>query len=471
MTEHIHVRLVPKPASGPTLFSAQAFTTSGVGDLRNNRDAAGQTFEAARRLGFEARLTPLNAVEGIVSADQFEATFQATVREVRVEGDAGRLSLAQTSYLTARGALIVPEVLQEMVDFAYIPTPPTFFAPTIIPPNTSTYHLRLADVMQVLGASRCHRNGWTGRGVRAAVIDSGFARHPHFEQQGYTISRVSPSPAEHALTDPLGHGTAISANLLALAPDCHLIGVKQAGVSAAEALEAALTREPHVLSCSWGWDVDTQSIEELQREDANTYNELKDVMRIVKAAVNDGIVVLFSAGNGHHSFPAALPDVIAVGGVYVDERGELSASDYASSFTSHLFPERAVPDVCGVVGERREGNSRPKGHIMLPVPRGSAYEGDNLPSTMSRKGWALFSGTSSATPQVAGAVALMLSANPDLSPEEIKTILTSTATDVSAGQSAMGIPAEVGYDGATGAGLVDAARACAHAAAIRRERA
>jgi hypothetical protein len=57
-----------------------------------------------------------------------------------------------------------------------------------------------------------------------------------------------------------------------------------------------------------------------------------------------------------------------------------------------------------------------------------------------------FNGTSSATPHVAGIAALMLTVNPDLSPDNIKEILRATARD-------LGDP---GFDEETGHGLVDA---------------
>ena len=57
-----------------------------------------------------------------------------------------------------------------------------------------------------------------------------------------------------------------------------------------------------------------------------------------------------------------------------------------------------------------------------------------------------FGGTSSATPQVAGIVALMLSANPRLGPAQVKRILRDTADDID----------QPGIDDKTGAGRVNA---------------
>jgi subtilase family serine protease len=56
----------------------------------------------------------------------------------------------------------------------------------------------------------------------------------------------------------------------------------------------------------------------------------------LEAVHKRGITVCFSAGNGHMGFPAQMPSVIAVGGVYAHENlagddFKLEASDYASS--------------------------------------------------------------------------------------------------------------------------------------------
>ena len=92
--------------------------------------------------------------------------------------------------------------------------------------------------------------------------------------------------------------------------------------------------------------------------------------------------------------------------------------------------------MCGLVGRR------PRAHyLMLPVPPGGEIDvsesepapNDSPDGTMPNDGWALFSGTSAAAPQVAGAAALILGAKPGLKPPQVIEALTETATDITAG--------------------------------------
>lgn len=62
-------------------------------------------------------------------------------------------------------------------------------------------------------------------------------------------------------------------------------------------------------------------------------------------------------------------------------------------------------------------------------------------------------GNSFAGPMYCGTIALILSANPELKPWEVRQIITETATDV----------AEEGYDHQTGHGLINAYEAVKHA--------
>ena len=296
------------------------------------------------------------------------------------------------------------------------------------------------------------------------MADSGFGRHPHYERNGYRLLRETAPGSGDPFIDPSGHGTGEAANIFAIAPDCTVVGVKH-GFSAAGTLEACIALNPDVMSNSWGFDIDHQSMAELQATDPNLFNELIDIETVILEAIDQNIIVMFSAGNGHRAFPACMPEVVAVGGVTVQADGGLEASSYASSFTSQLYPGREVPDFCGVVGEA-DFPAPLTGHIMLPVPENSDLEGENFTGGVAGQGWGIFSGTSAACPQAAGLAALIRARAGRLTPENVRQIMAVNSVDVTAGQSGLGDAAAVGPDRATGAGFLDAHAACEAAGAI-----
>ena len=183
-------------------------------------------------------------------------------------------------------------------------------------------------------------------------------------------------------------------------------------------------------------------------------------------AVSQGIIVVFSAGNGHFGFPGMHPDVISAGGVYMHEDGrKLEATQYASCFASRIYQGRNVPDICGLVG------LPPKAiYLMLPVEPNDEIdreisEGARYPNgdeTDKNDGWASFSGTSAAAPQIAGICAVIKQACPRISRSQVLNVLKKTARDVTLGKCSMrtgGHSASKGPDLATGAGLADASEA------------
>lgn len=185
-------------------------------------------------------------------------------------------------------------------------------------------------------------------------------------------------------------------------------------------------------------------------------------------AVEQGIVVVFSAGNGQFAIEPQVPGVIAAGGVFADQSGRLRASNYASGYASPWIPGVRVPTVCGLVGLLPRAQ-----YLMLPVPPGCAIDvdesqpdpvdpkGDPGDTTTEEDGWAIFSGTSAAAPQIAGAVAVLLGARPGLTPAQVTEALARTATDVTTGTNhpRFGHSADAGPDLATGPGLVNVSAA------------
>lgn len=333
---------------------------------------------------------------------------------------------------------------------------PVYYFASAFPPSVKYWHLDVpADVSLGMNADHAHRAGFTGRGIKVVMVDSGWYRHPFFVQRGYRSTSVVLGPAA---TDPdhdeHGHGTGESANVFAVAPDVTFTMVKINFVNSIGAFNAAVALNPVIISCSWG---SSKMNPPLSASD-------QALAAAIANAVRQGIIVVFSAGNGHWGFPGQHPDVISAGGVYMHPDGSFEATPYASGFASNIYPGRKVPDVCGLVGLPPRAQ-----YIMLPVEPNdyldSSLSGGAHPNgdeTVNNDGWAAFSGTSAAAPQLAGVCALMKQACSRLSPGQVRDILKKTARDITAGNcspSTGGHPAIPGPDLATGSGLADAFRA------------
>jgi hypothetical protein len=457
----VTVRFVPRNRSNAPRREFLATARSrGIEALTPDHRRANTAMRSLSNAGIQAQPTLRDRLESEMPAEQLQARFGVNLVERETKATA-TTEVMQKTYAVPDGELQIPPELADTIEFAYVPTPVQFYAPTYIAPVEDIHHLSLDEVRMALNAAACHRRGWTGAGVRVAMADTGFEPHPWFLRNAYSlIPTHSPGSGNPAL-DESGHGTGEVANIFAVAPDCTVFGVKH-GHTTASTLEACIDQDPHIMTHSWGWSVDNQTMDELRARDPNFHNELVDVETIVLEAVAKGMTVFFSAGNGHLAFPACIKEVIAVGGASVMEDGALQASNYASSFESKLYPGRRVPDVCGIVG--RAGAAPLKGHIMLPVPRGSALDGENFPSGRKNQGWGIFSGTSAASPQAAGVAALMKGIARQMTPQALRSVLAQSAVDVKTGKSSMGDEAAEGLDLATGAGFLDAFAACQTAA-------
>jgi len=342
---------------------------------------------------------------------------------------------------------------------------PVYFFQNAFAPTKEYWHLDVpAGISLGMNADRAHRIGYNGKGIKVVMVDSGWYRHPYFVQRGYRSASVVLGPAAANPThDESGHGTGESANIFSVAPDVNFQMVKINFVNSVGAFNEAVALNPDIISCSWG----------SSRRDPPLSASNQVLAAAISSAVRRGIVVVFSAGNGHWGFPGQHPDVISAGGVFMEDDGSTRASDYASGFASRIYAGRNVPDVSGLVG------MRPKAlYIMLPVEPGDGI--DSLPwnhpsrrglqggvhpngdETGANDGWAAFSGTSAAAPQIAGICALIKQACRWLSPSQVRGILKRTARDVTVGNCSPGTganPATSGPDLATGHGLADAYRA------------
>jgi serine protease AprX len=150
------------------------------------------------------------------------------------------------------------------------------------------------------------------------------------------------------------------------------------------------------------------------------------------SAVDAGIVVCVAAGNsgpGSRTVgtPASANDVITVGAI------EDSMDIAYFSSRGPTADGRTKPDVCAVG---------------VDVTAPAANSGD---------GYVAHSGTSMATPHVAGVAALMIEYNPYITPSEVKDILHNTSLD----------KGDLGPDNTYGLGVVDSVSALDNVSAIR----
>lgn len=246
-----------------------------------------------------------------------------------------------------------------------------------------TWNIRQVQAPRVWPVTR-------GGGVRLAIVDTGIARHPDLRIVG-GINTVG----GRSYTDDNGHGThvaGIAAGLgthggqAGVAPQVQLYAVKVLDAygmgfvsDIVQGIDWCIRNRMQVMNLSFGLEPGVRS------------RALRDVIR---RAARCGIVMAASAGNagirsGGLDAPASYPEPIAV----------------AASTRS---------------GRIAALSSRGRG-IGLTAP------GQNIRSTWLHGGYKILSGTSMATPHVAGAAVLLLSARPQLHADQVKQALERSA--------------------------------------------
>lgn len=466
--------IVRSPARTSLLSEATPLTPEAIAQFYGDRRTLDCACDRLAAAGFEVLQVGNLSISIAAPAQTYERVFQTQLRSVERPVIKEQARETTASFIDAADSQQFGKIdtenspLAEFLDGVAINEPVYYLGyphPSPAPPRVRQTYLQVPEgLAQALNAQSLHQQGICGQGTHVVMVDTGWYRHPYFAQHDYHVKVELAPGSETPKEDVHGHGTGESANLLAIAPQTRLTIVKAdvaiAGkfrnVNSIAAFRTAANLRPDIISCSWGSDIRYPPI--------SAYNRL--LAATVVDAIHQGIIVIFAAGNGHWGFPAQHPNVLAVGGVYLHLdgllKGQLEASNYASAFNSPLYPKRGVPDVCGLVGQRPDAS-----YILLPVPPGSridqnrAIAGDE---TESNDGWAAFSGTSAAAPQIAGICALIRQMAPQLSPFQVKEILQKTARDVQSGgchPDAGGYQSQPGFDLATGAGLADAGSAIA----------
>jgi hypothetical protein len=256
----------------------------------------------------------------------------------------------------------------------------------------------------------------TGRGVKVAILDTGIDyTHPDLGGcVGATCkvrlgrSFVDGKPSDDFM-DRHGHGThvagivAANGTLKGVAPDALLYAFKvldDAGSGQDSGIIAAMEK-----AVDPDGDPTTDDGADVINMSLGGYGAANSPLsEAANTAMNAGVMVVVAAGNSGSSYntigsPGNAEKVLTVGAIdkqgliaYFSSRGPVVGANYVK-------PEVLAPGVD--INSLKPGNS-----------------------------YATLSGTSMATPHVAGAAALMLQLRPSLKPEDIKSLLMTSARGI-----------------------------------------
>ncbi|MEU3793861.1 S8 family serine peptidase [Streptomyces fructofermentans] len=273
----------------------------------------------------------------------------------------------------------------------------------------------LSDTTAQIGAPEVWAAGNTGKGIDVAVLDSGVdAEHPDLKDR--IAGSASFVPDEKVFEDHTGHGTHVASTIAGTGAAS---GGKEKGVAPGAALHIAkviglhcdlggcsgVGRESWILAgMEWAAREQHAKIVNMSLGGRPTSGDDPLSQAVNNLSAETGTLFVIAAGNSGAArtiaSPGAADAALTVGAV--------DGSDELADFSSQgprfgdngLKPELTAPGV-GVLAARS---------------RLSAGEGD----------YRAMSGTSMATPHVAGAAALLSAAHPDWTGRQLKDALVSS---------------------------------------------
>jgi len=281
------------------------------------------------------------------------------------------------------------------IDPNYLVAVPTIPQPSLTGIANQAFENQALDW---LGVPRDNES-W-GEGITIAILDTGVTEHPIFD--GKTIERISlVDVAENPDSEYDGHGTAIASLIVGnqgtgISPAVNLLSIQVMdstgtgdSFTLATGIVEAVDKGASIISMSLG-----------------SYGYSSTPEKAIKYAQQNDVILVASAGNdgmGELTYPARFDGVIGVAAIDTEsQRAEFS------NFSEDV--DIAAPGV-GVY---------------------TAWGEDD---------WTRFSGTSAATPFIAGSIAATLSLDSELNPQQAADIVLRYADDA----SAPGVDVNVGH--------------------------
>lgn len=230
--------------------------------------------------------------------------------------------------------------------------------------------------------------GFFGQGIRVAVVDTGVG--PHIDLPA-PVASATFVPGTTSADDDHSHGTHVAGTILARRNGIGVVGV---------APQAQLMRAKVLSRTGFGEDAWIAA-------------------GIVWAANNGARIINLSLGS---------PDTSSVmdrAVTYARSRGVAICAAAGNSFCQPVLHPAANP-LCMAIAATDQSNRRAS-FSNCGMELDLAAPGSQVLSTVPGNAYGLKSGTSMATPHVAGVAALVLSKRPGLSPSSLQQLLERTA--------------------------------------------
>ncbi|SDW67749.1 serine protease AprX [Marininema mesophilum] len=273
-----------------------------------------------------------------------------------------------------------------------------------------------------------------GEGATIAIVDTGIHPHPDLTYpesrilafKDFVKNKTKPyddnGHGTHCAGDAVGNGHSSNNRYRGTAPAAKLVGVKVLARKGTGNLSDVIAGIQWCIDHREKYQIRIISLS-LGSRSTTSYQE-DPVSQIVEKAWEKGIVVVAAAGNdgpdsGTISSPGNHPRIITVGAT--DDQGEPDGSkQIIASFSSR--------------GPTLDGITKPDivapGTDITSLRVKRSYIDKMSPETRVGDHYCTLSGTSMATPIVAGLVAILLTRHPDWTPDKIKEALTKHSLDI-----------------------------------------
>jgi serine protease AprX len=297
---------------------------------------------------------------------------------------------------------------------------------------------RVGDIIESHWA---HEKRYFGKGVGVAVVDTGIAMHKDFIEGTNRIIAFKDFINQKAEAyDDNGHGTHVAGIIggngysskgkyIGVAPECNFIGVKVLDHRGDGNISDVLAGLQWIIDNRKKYNIRVVNIS-VGTSSKDNLDENSLLVQGVNAVWDNGIVVVVAAGNNGPgpmsiSTPGISRKVITVG----SSDDNVTAEVYGSGRTKDYSGRGPTPFCIKKPDIVAPGSNIISCNIGRYTTR--AKNGElRLSSSDSPMMYTVKSGTSMATPVVSGAIALLLSAHPELTNRDVKLKLRNSAVDL-----------------------------------------